>query len=245
MPNTSKNSKSDELFPETLKAFEWAVFLYNGLGEDEAYIDTMQILPEFLKEADFSSSSDEIIRFLNKWRSRRGKESKKGIKEWLENNYTDLKRLNISLKELKEDDYSKLANNFGSLIAKPGIGPTTAAKVLHILKPKLFVAWDIPIAEKYIGKNDTEGYVSFLRAMQSFAYKVDKWKLGEAEYLSNEIANLYSQKLSLLEGKPKEQLEKEIEFLRRNGKELPKFLDEYNWVTITNHTVLPPTWRFL
>lgn len=92
-------------------------------------------------------------------------------------------------------------------------GDTVASKVLHFFNVSLFVMWDTDIQVSH-QKFGAQGYVEFLQIMQDHAREV----ISDFEQFSlpGSIAQFLSQSL----GYP-------------NVRPLTKFLDDYNWVTIT------------
>jgi len=92
-------------------------------------------------------------------------------------------------------------------------GDTVASKVLHFFNTELFVMWDSDIQVSY-GKFSDQGYLEFLGIMQAHAIEVINTfqQLG----LSPELADFLSEELGYKARRP-----------------LTKFLDDYNWVTIT------------
>ena len=100
-----------------------------------------------------------------------------------------------------------------------GDRPTFAAKTLGILNPKLFVMWDQTIAARY-----SFDYVEFLKDMQNSAQMV---KLDSCTIFGiGDPAKFLSKELGISPQVP-----------------LAKFIDEYNWCSITKAIKLPPTWH--
>ncbi|MCL0091280.1 hypothetical protein M1N57_00170 [Dehalococcoidales bacterium] len=102
-------------------------------------------------------------------------------------------------------------------------GDVVASKVLHFFNASLFIMWDSDIQLSY-QKFGAKGYLEFLKVMQNHAVEV----IRSFEQLS-------------LPGSPAEFLSQHLGY--RNTRSLAKFLDDYNWVTITKnwpHAI--PSW---
>ena len=93
-------------------------------------------------------------------------------------------------------------------------GDTVVSKVLHFFNIYLFPMWDFGISIEYTAKMGSSGYLEFLKAMQQHAVEVIKD--FQHRNLSEKPSEFLSQKLGYTFSRP-----------------LTKFLDDYNWVTIT------------
>lgn len=99
------------------------------------------------------------------------------------------------------------------------LGPTATAKILHLLRPDVFVMWDAAIRDYYGVEGNAEGYSDFQEMMTSLAVS-----LFEA-----------------IQIEPRSGVERpEGAICRALACEHPqpitmtKLLDEYNWLAITN-----------
>jgi hypothetical protein len=233
--------------------FEWAVFMYNIMTKyDTAYMEARIKLASAEKRNDSNKIGCEVLKFLNKWNSRvplKNGETKKEISKWYEKNNNTLQELK-NLIDIKDEDYETINECYCSIEIE-GIGPTGKSKILHILKPKLFMAWDTEIANRYDYDQDANGYVDFIKKMKDFAETIMDWCMGdicEAKYLTEKIKSLYEQRVEK-EADPKAQkeLEDKITFFSKEiigeSIELTKLIDEYNWVTLTNKVIVPPKWH--
>ena len=125
----------------------------------------------------------------------------------------------------KEEIKEAVAAAYGSL-QWPTVwgGDTVASKSLHFFNIDLFMMWDNDIQSSYGKSFGPLGYVEFMREMQKHALEaIDAFvKLN-------------------LPGTPEMFLSEPLGY---NGRRpLTKFLDDYNWVTITKHwPVEPPNW---
>ncbi len=114
-------------------------------------------------------------------------------------------------------------------------GPTATSKLLHILQPELFVMWDKEIMKEYMIRNhqvsaNGQGYCTYLKLMQQIAHQIS---------IEFQKANL---------NPPRQQNQDPAVYLSTQmnynpPKTLAKYLDEFNWVTITNKVVVPPNWH--
>ena len=146
-----------------------------------------------------------------------------------------------------------------------GIGNTAASKTLHMLKPDLFVPWDRPIKAWYdspLNHRDykkieaAEKYLAFLKKMQKAAKSLLQQNPNFLNELNLKVLKLYEGNLeqarnneSKLNGDSKKSTKQKIdnytemaEFMKNKGKTMAKYLDEYNWITITNNVKIKPEW---
>ena len=253
------------------KEVEWAAFLFNVMGEDESYITRLDEVQKGIKDKQTldDTVTGEIINFLNEWRSRANrKKVHDGIKEWYKEKGKQLDALPPSLlgADFEDDNTAgSVKDIYRAIIEKDGIGDTIASKVLHIIKPDFFVPWDSLIKEFYnckINKADNkqissdERYLYFLKEMQRETISLIKQNENFIKELNSKVIGLYKGNLQQAE-RTKEKLcesrestkkkiyeyNKMIEFMENRGKTMPKYLDEYNWITITNSVKVPPKWH--
>ena len=101
-----------------------------------------------------------------------------------------------------------LAELFGKISAVKHVGPTGASKILHLLKPNVFVMWDQEIRRQYGVSDNEEGYLEFLAEMKSLLKELlDEY--GRRYDAENPVATLVG----------------------KYRKPLTKLIDEYNWLT--------------
>ncbi len=128
------------------------------------------------------------------------------------NNYNNLLKQfnNTDLLRLDLDKYrNNIINLFEEIDNKVKyLGLTSTSKILHLLKPEVFVMWDKEIAKLYNKRNNTEGYFEFLKICKN-----ELEKLLE-ELRKHGIKN------------PEDKLRK------RYRKPLTKLIDEYNWFKV-------------
>ena len=145
-----------------------------------------------------------------------------------------------------------------------GIGNTAASKTLHMLKPDLFVPWDRPIKAWYdsqLNHRDykkieaAEKYLAFLKKMQKAAKSLLQQNSNFLSELNLKVLRLYEGNLEQaknnepqLKGDPKKSMKIKIDnytemiAFMKTGKTMAKYLDEYNWITITNAVKIKPEW---
>ena len=109
-----------------------------------------------------------------------------------------------------------------------GFSHTAASKLLHILNPEVFVIWDVSMRKHYkkhydIGESG-DGYCKYMKKMKEATGKIKISKALNKEGLCPAV--FLSKKMGI-----------------EPSKTLVKFLDEYNWITITKKVELPPTWH--
>lgn len=142
-----------------------------------------------------------------------------------------LQRLNgMKLIDLDLDGNGDAIKNCYETVVNIGSGfsHTAASKFLHIVNPELFVIWDGPMRKHYrkhynIAEN-ADGYFEYMKKMQ----KGLQQKVLPSFFATNGLCH--------------------AEFLSRKlgidpPKTLVKYLDEYNWITITKGVTLPPSWH--
>jgi hypothetical protein len=237
--------------PITFEKLSWAAFLsriFGSTGPDaymSIYADTKFRESLVFDPANVSPKEvcDKLIGgFLNRWRSRfpNRQESASAVLVALQQVspfiqatrglrienviFNDSIKVNdnyISVSDAIELIFNTIANCYGNRT-------TAGAKILGVLNPDLFVMWDDSIALHYVsscpGVFTGQGYAFFLREMQNGAHLCQddfRSKIGHQD-----MASYLSDKLGLNPPLP-----------------LAKYLDEYNWITITQRIRLPPKWH--
>ena len=226
--------------------FQWTAFLYwavsygGNIGGDQDYVPLMSdvVFLERLRnnphELTIQEISETVILFLNKWKCMVKDDSAtaEAIRSVLVESKAVLQNLGgvtildvATLSDSKVSEISSLYNKFDGI---PRIGPTATSKTMHILKPDLFVMWDSNILSHYRKRNpqinDTGyGYLAFLSTMSEMAQEV-----------THDFEKLYPT------SKPEIFLCEKLGYTLR--KSLAKFMDEYNWITITKTITVPPRW---
>lgn len=234
--------------------FAWGAVLFKAMaGGDEDYCalirnrSLLKRLRSTPETATVAEVRDHVVGFLNKWRTRLPARSAKGLLDAIRDSNLDLRTLAgcdlrsaaLEVDSAAENEGSSVfilvARCYDRLCLAPRIGPTAASKVLHILCPSLFVMWDAAILEYYQAKDSTidqtgSGYAAYLKRMQELSRTVtnDFEKSGPDAPKSS--------------GKtPEEYLSFRLAYAV--PKTLAKYVDEYNWITITNNVPVPPAWH--
>ena len=233
-----------ELFMITWDEFKSAICRYPKIANyDQSYEELMgdKNFIKALKENPGLKEVHKVIDFLNIWgcRIKSGDESEKVLLSVIKENLQLLTFLSKYKIEQIDFDYKLFENNFYIKIKDLIIliylrfrhvefkfGATATAKILHILVPELFVMWDKAILE-YYHANDLKvsdsgpGYVHFLMAMKELAISINEQFQSNVNHPFTKDKDL---SLYLLR-----------ETNSNHPKTLAKFLDEYNWVTITRN----------
>jgi len=109
-----------------------------------------------------------------------------------------------------------------------GFRTTAGAKILGVVNPSLFVMWDDSIALRYLSGGshifDGQGDALFLRRMEKVAHLcLIDFNLKSGHH---DLAAFLSERLEV-----------------SPPLTLAKYLDEYNWITITKGIRLPLKWH--
>ena len=245
----------------TWDEFAWAAFLYGAIGGDPDYQNLMN-KTELLRnlrtnpiQLEIEKIKDEIIKgFLNKWKCRvqNNQESAIELRNALEIILPYLRALNPF--NINDVDFSAIVNvnnetitvdnaieNCYSTVRNIGFnfGPTAASKLLHILQPKLFVMADYKIFQHYNEQDNRisdsgQGYVAYLELMKQMANEI----ITHFQEAALDPPRQQNQD-------PSAYLSDRMEYNNPTNppKTLAKYLDEYNWVKITNGARVPPNWH--
>lgn len=237
----------------TVRDIEWATFLYNAMGEDILYMEDSVKVSEALKTGTPGKS---IVDFLNHWRMRvPTTDIPNRIDRWYNSDGKELlNALHFKFLEADFDDTNTRENVSGlydSLYRINFIKDTSASKILHIIRPDLFVIWDNEIRKHYLKEakeqKETTGskaYLFFLKKMQMEAISLTNKDNSIISRLSENLKTLYEGILAnTSDDKNRASLSNAIELLGTKGRSITKFIDEYNWVKITKSALIPPKWH--
>lgn len=255
------------------KDIEWSAFLFNAMGEDWAYIDQVIEVKKDIEEKGLvgaailnflnrwsSRRKGEIKDTIDAWYKRNQSKLDELSFSLIKADFDD------------ENNAGKIKDIYNSLLSPKGngIGDTSASKTLHILKPDLFVAWDGPIKswydsqldrEDYKTMNAAEKYLAFLKKMQADAQYLRQQNEDLLDDLNAKVRRLYEGNLdrerdiervnnkskSVKAPKnpdyKKKDYEVMVDFMKKPGKTWAKYLDEYNWITITKRVKITPVWH--
>ncbi len=240
----------------TWDQFAWAVFFYKAMTSgDDAYRTTIQkpILNELRTDpvnvAPQQIQSQVIHEFLNAWGCRipnKTTQSAEAMQTALQGLLPYLKALEELEIETVNFDQNVVVNGNQSTVNQAirqcytileevgnRFAATATSKLLHILQPGLFVVWDNPIHDHYHVAGDGQGYLAYLQEMNAMSKKVCRSFRDATLNPPSDTKN------------PAVYLSKQLEY--DYPKTLAKYLDEYNWVTITKgqkeKVELPPPWH--
>lgn len=220
-------STGGPILPTSIKEFELAVILFNTMESwDEAYWEARKQLGKSEGKKSYGEIGEMLLTFANRWACRIPKKGGTSmmIGEWYRKSRTGLDELG-RLENLSENDLNRIKLCFSVLCNiktnNRRVGPTAASKMLHVIKPHVFVAWDNEIAKKYGCDADETGYVKFLTKMKKFNDLIEGWNPREAKLLDSKLGELFGNRI-----KPHEPTS------------LLKFIDEYNWVKLTKNVPL-------
>jgi len=158
---------------------------------------------------------NNTLKFLNKWRSRIPYSCSKNLYSKLDHCKPDFDALvNEDLAVVNiEISSDKIRKVFDSL--EPAIGSTGTSKVMHMIRPRLFVMWDRDIRNEFgykwgIGRD----YIDFMRKMYQWAKDLtDSFRKAQRNVSDDHEA--------------RERIEEMC-----SGKTLAKLLDEYNYIHV-------------
>lgn len=239
----------------TWNQFAWSVLLfwamsdrnqnYQELISDDLLLNTLRNNPAELNIEQIQANV--IRRFLNAWRCRMVKslQAAEAIQNQLILTHPyrqalgdfDLETVDfdanivvgenqIPISQACEEYYDALRNNIGHRFAA-----TASSKLLHLLQPNLFVMWDKYILADYRRntpqiRDSGSGYCTFLMSMQEMAINIREEFNQQNQGQGNDPATFLSQQLHY-----------------DQPQTFAKFVDEYNWVTITKGVPVPPPWH--
>lgn len=205
------------------KDLAWGAFIFAGmtrgdytyqkLATDTQFLRTLQTSPslhEFQRLRDFLSHygvpwapTNLANQYMSIWPE---------LKPYVE----QLVAQDIAMCALDKDDIGNAIKMAYGYLQWPSVwgSDTVASKTLHFFNVSLFVMWDTDIQTKYGKSLGSEGYLEFLQEMQHHA----KEAIAEFQQLS-------------LPGTPAQFLSQQLGY--KGVRPLTKFLDDYNWVTIT------------
>jgi len=217
-----------------LSQLAFACYLYAASsGFDKSYID-------FLKATDYQPDlkiyehRNALLIWLNSWGCRQfaieyHEKASQEILSWYTKHRADLPGPSRNLWELTESEFASVGLAYESLSKRTAsirtkknstysisIGPTGASKILFAIRPKALVPWDASIRQHHNHGNDLKSYIAYLQLVKRML----------------EILKTQCQKHGL-------QLVDLPKIFDRPFSSIPKLIDEYYWVTITNNWTAP------
>lgn len=208
-------------------------FAYGAIASDDSY---GQFKRRVEGEVDLSKEEHRLalLHWLNQWQCRQFSLAyhdlaSAGLLEWHQEFASIMPPARDHLWQTAEATLEEYARVFDSLAKKPAsyreydgkktlvsFGPTAAAKILFVLRPRVFVAWDEPIRVGLKKDGSGRSYVGFLIRLRE------------------ELLDLQDQCAAFgLE------LEDLPEALGRPLSTPAQLLDEYYWATVTRGIIAP------
>jgi len=237
------------------RKFAWSTFLFHMWSSNDAYIQLMND-QDFTKQIwetlpnsdnlDTEYVAHRIIKFLQDYGCHTPNNNSgliRNLIEALQNSTLFLQALysleittinfdnTLCIQGITQSLRDVIKNLYSKFDAIKHIGPTASTKILHILQPRLFVMWDKEICEEYHNispqvSTSAKGYCAFLEKVKVLANHINQEFNNLGINTTQTPADYLSDKLKI---KP--------------PKTLAKYLDEYNWVTITRGVKVPPSWH--
>jgi hypothetical protein len=175
-----------------------------------------------------------LLTWLNAWGCRQFSReyhemASNALREWGREHLARLPGVDSSLLTITDHDLEQIVPVYDRLSAIQAavrqkrstgqvvtVGPTGAAKILHALRPGVFLPWDQPIRSAFRLDGSGVSYQKYLvRAQAMIRLLIED--AGHHGIAAPEIAKA----------------------IGRPGSSLPKLLDEFYWVTITRKVKLP------
>jgi hypothetical protein len=229
---------------ECLPSFDdlaWGAFMYwvssygGNIGGDQAYVELFKA-QDFLRElrqspeiVSSASIREYLIRFLNQWRcqladsedmAERIRGGIIGITEML-HRFDTMTLLGVDMhahKSLVRQIATKLDDIHG-------LGPTSTAKILHVLNPAVFIPWDQPVRKEFGERSRSWWYDDFL-----------VWAQKVAHHVRDDFKEEFSP-----DDEPEAYLSRKLDY--SPPKTLAKFIDEFFWIKVTKGIHIPPPWH--
>ncbi len=211
-----------------------ACYFYGRLTKyDNSY---SKFINETKPRLDLSNENHRLalLKWLNSWGCRQfarkdhNKASAK-LAKWFEKYGSTLPADSVHLWQLEISHYTQIAEAYDSLsniVAstrsnksksyKVSIGPTGAAKILFAIRPHSMLPWDEPIRKVLNFGGDAGQYIEFLKQTKTLLISLE----GECQKAGFRLEELPAK-------------------IGRENSSVPKLIDEYYWVTITQNWTLP------
>lgn len=188
---------------------------------------------QVLGKAPFDSTyKDDLFTFLNNWQCRITRDE--GVRSeiiaavrvvWGKIGPEDFPYDFLTCDAIPRDAYEGLSDI--SWLNRDGsgrtLGPTATSKILHVLRPGIFIMWDAPIRAYYDLDGSSQSYEFFISLMKKQVESV----LRELHF------DRKSDSESILESK----LCNRLGCNHPRPVTMPKLIDEYNWIAITNRLI--------
>ncbi|MDI6802412.1 MAG: hypothetical protein QME58_01025 [Bacteroidota bacterium] len=206
---------------------------------DRAYLQFLEQTNGMIDILNNQEHRLTLLKWLNKWGCRQfaivyHNTAQNELLEWYNQISNQLFPYDKNIWELTEDDYPIIHELFESLMNRLAsiqhrgnneitkrFGAIGAAKILFAIRPKCFAPWDNPIIKKLGYRKSSDSYVKYIR------------------HIKNELISLQASCIEngfTLADLP--------EKFQRPNSSVPKLIDEYFWMTITQKWSLPDNGTF-
>lgn len=203
------------MIPISIKHLHIACYIYQTLSKyDESYSNISEIGK---KRELYNDDIKNLVHWLRKWGCRQfemksEEQSKTNILKWYNESLKLLPANSESILNCSTDNFESLFDSLSNIKASwKNVGPVGAAKILFALRPNVFAPWDNPIMKSLGHKGIGKGYFDYIVGIKGILLGLSE----ECKTKGLSIFNLPS-------------------FIERTKSTLPKLIDEYYWVTITN-----------
>jgi hypothetical protein len=196
--------------------------IYDSLVGDKAFLERLQQAPSL---DDFERVRNFLVHFGVRFAPKTLPHEYLSIWPYLKSDLSLFSKERLETCDLSNSSIkSAIKSIYDYLLRSTWGGATVISKTLHFFNVYLFVMWDGAIQSAYGKSGEPSAYLEFLEAVQIQAKEVtDDFKQFS---LPGSTESFLSQKLGYRITRP-----------------LTKFLDEYNWMTITRKwPPIPPDW---
>ena len=221
-----------------LSQLAFACYLYRAFTDfDKSFIDFLKAT-NYSVDLTISEHRNKLLIWLNSWGCRQfaveyHNLASKEILSWYNEYKSNLPSSTKFLWELSESEFISVTMAFESLSKRTAsirkknkntysvsIGPTGASKILFAIRPKALIPWDEKIRQHFKRhfkcEKESELYIAYHREVIKMLEKLKK----QCQSHGLQFINL-----------PK--------ILNRPNSSIPKLIDEYHWVTISNNCPAP------
>lgn len=224
----------------TLAELAFTCYCYGRRTEnDRAYLAFLQ-KTNGMPDVDNPIHRRAILEWLNDWGCRQfaiehHALAEQGLVDWHSQFSSQLPARAMHIWELTQNDYQILHDAYDSLAnrtasfrrrgnnqSRVSFGPTGAAKTLFSLRPNSLAPWDEPIRDYFGHDGSANSYIEYLQTISE---------------LLNELRPVCEQHGFTLGELPSK--------LLRPNSSVPKMIDEYYWMTITQNWQPPEQDTFL
>jgi len=185
---------------------------YDSLAADPGFLHRLRTDPSV---DDFQRIRDFLTHYGVPWAPKGLAAQYMGVWPKLQPSIEKLSGFSLEQCDLGDPPIADAIETAYKLLQNPHVwgSDTVASKILHFFNVHLFMMWDTPIWS-YSRQLGIKTYVDFLRLMQQRALEI----MADYQTLS-------------LPGNPAEYLSKKLGYTYTRS--LSKYLDDYNWITIT------------